>query len=122
MFNAARRNIVADRVEEDQHHHLPMLRWVVSTAKKRMEKGRIVILENGWRSFALSLDCMNRFIDFPDGLVPEASFQGSRGDHCMLGQRDKENGLPYHAYTAWGTNSVCIREALSVECGRQREH
>ena len=79
-----------------------MLKWVAETAGKRIVRGRIVLLENGCKSEALRLPCFQKVIDMTDSVGSE-TFQWTRGDQCMLGQKDVDSGLPFHASTVWGT-------------------
>ena len=94
-FNAARSYAYAEKVDEVRREHMPMLRWVAETAGARIGRGRIALLENGWESEALRLPCFQKLIDTPDAV------QWTRGDQCMLGQKDAVTGLPFHASTAW---------------------
>ena len=52
-FNAARNHDYAEKVDQVRREHMPMLRWVAETAGKQIVRGRIVLLENGWKSEAL---------------------------------------------------------------------
>ena len=45
-FNAARYPSFAIRNEETQKEHIPMLKWIAKIARRRIEKGRLVLLEN----------------------------------------------------------------------------
>ena len=100
---------------------MPRLRWVADTAATCIGRGRIVLLENGWKSEALTLPCFQKFIDTPDA-VTNGTFQWTRGDQCMLGQKDTETGFTFNASTAWGTNSMRVRDASSIECDGSHDH
>ena len=72
-----------------------MLKWVAERVKDRVDKGRIALLENGLTSQALDLSYFQNLEGLEDGIVPGASFEFISGDQCMVGQHDRENGLPY---------------------------
>ena len=54
-FNAARNHDYAVKVDKVRREHTPMLKWVSETAGKRIHRGRVVLLENGWKSQATVL-------------------------------------------------------------------
>ena len=62
-FNAARSHDYAVKVDQVRREHTPMLKWVAESAGKRIHRGRIVLLENGWKSEALRLPCFQKLID-----------------------------------------------------------
>ena len=62
-FNAQRFPHIGVRVEAEQREHKPMLEWIVKISKPGVEKGRLVLLENGLTSSALDLSVSNRSKD-----------------------------------------------------------
>ena len=56
-----------------------MLAWVTRVSKRRIEKGRIVLLENGQTSRALQLEELASLEGTPDGLV-DTEFEWVVGD------------------------------------------
>ena len=80
-----------------------------------------MLLERGLKSEAVRLPCFQKLIDIPDAVTND-TFQWTRGDQCMLGQKDVDSGLSFHASTAWGTTSTRIRSALSIGCDDTHEH
>ena len=74
---------VRERVQRVQDKMFPMMIWMSETAKKRISKGRVALMENGIRSRALELDPIEKLVGFPDGLV-DSEFEFKRGDQCMI--------------------------------------
>ena len=52
-----------------------MLKWLCNVAKKRVAKGRLVIVENGQTSRAYNLSCFQELEGLPDGLQPDEEFE-----------------------------------------------
>ena len=121
VFNASKSDVIAQRVDFQRSEYLLMLKWVAGHARSRTAAGKLTLLENGWRSAALNLESFASLIDFPDGVIGDSS-QWTRGDRCMLGQKDADSGEPIQASTAWGTNSARIRDAISIECDDSHSH
>ena len=69
-----------------------MLKWLCSIAKKRIARGRLVLMENGQTSRAWNLKCFEELEGLLDGLQSNASFEYGIGDQCSMGQRDREPG------------------------------
>ena len=121
-FNASRFDHIAARVQQEQKEHTPMLKWVADVAAGRVQKGRIALLENGLTSSALDLSYFQRLEGLEDGIVPGATFEFVSGDQCMVGQHDRQSGLPYRGATAWGTNSDRLKDALGMQCDGTHPH
>ena len=47
----------------------PGAEWMADLARKRIERGRVVLVENGWTSDALELDCIASLEGCRDGLT-----------------------------------------------------
>ena len=87
-FNAARYPSFAIRNELTQKEHIPMLKWIAKIARRRVEKGRLVLLENGQTSRAYKLEPLADLEGMPDGLM-DTQFDYVVGDQCLLGQHDR---------------------------------
>ena len=120
-WNASRHPEFKVRNEALQKKHVPMLKWLCSIAKKRIARGRLVLMENGQTSRAWNLKCFEELEGLLDGLQPEASFEYGIGDQCLLGQHDRESGEPMRGRTKWGTNGEILRSRISIRCG-SNEH
>jgi len=92
-----------------------------SIAKKRIARGRLVLMENGQTSRAWNLKCFEELEGLLDGLQSDASFEYGIGDQCLLGQHDRESGEPMRGRTKWGTNGEILRSRISIRCG-SNEH
>ena len=98
-----------------------MLEWICETAKQRIVRGRVVLLENGSTSRAFNLDCFESLVGLPDGLTTD-EFEYMKGDQCMLGQHDWESGEPMRGRTLWGTNAEFIKEEVGALCSGDHAH
>ena len=74
-FNMARSEDTREHWERIRAEHMPMLWWMADTAKNRISKGRIVLLEQGWRCLSLTLKCFVDLIGLEDGVDDEAYFE-----------------------------------------------
>ena len=120
-FNMARFPHVEERVLQEQEEHRPMLSWVGRISKRRIEMGRVVLLENGQTSRALKLEELASLEGTPDGLV-DTEFEWVVGDQCLMGQADRESGMPFRARTCWGTNADAVKTKLGKLCSGEHEH
>ena len=109
------------RVLEEQGRHKPILKWVADVARKRIKEGRIVLVENGQSSRAMTLPDLERLDGFPDEIYDE-EFEYVIGDQCTLGQKDWESGTPIRGRTEWGTNSRCLKLVFGNRCLGNHEH
>ena len=66
---------VVARVEAKHAAHLPMLKWMCQVMKDRIDKGRVVLLENGASSDALELDSILDLEGHEDGIMDDAFFE-----------------------------------------------
>ncbi len=68
-----------------------MLKWIARTAKNRIGKERIALIENSWWSQAWHDDVWKIFDNVEDPLTGEA-IEWIRTYQCMFGQRDADTG------------------------------
>ena len=92
------------------------------TARDRVRKGRIALLENPHTSRAYHLDFLEDLDGVEDGLVYDTFFEYVVGDQCMLGQHDCESGEPFRGRTKWGTNSSRLKWTVGQYCDEQHSH
>ena len=52
----------------------------------------------------------------------DAFFEYVIGDQCLLGQHDRESGMPMRGRTKWGTNAFHLKQMLSAVCEGGHEH
>ena len=121
-FNASRFQHVRERVDKTRLEHIPMLKWMVRTAKERVRRGRIALLENPATSRAYSLDFLEDLEGTEDGTLEDVIFEYIIGDQCMLGQHDRETLVPFRGRTKWGTNSPKLKRALGILCDGLHMH
>ena len=112
-WNASRHPEFKIRNEALQKKHVPMLKWLCSIAKKRIARGRLVLMENGQTSRAWNLKCFEELEGLLDGLQSDASFEYGIGDQCLLGQHDRESGEPMRGRTKWGTNGEILKQNIN---------
>ena len=121
QFNIARSEDTREHWERIRAEHMPTLWWIADTARSRIAKGRLVLLEQGWRCLSLKLKCFVDLIDMGDRVDDDAYFQFVRGDGCEVGLNDWETKTPMRGATAWGINSITIKEVLAHLCSAPEE-
>ena len=120
-FNAARHPDFRERMLIARDEHLPMLKWMAQKARERTRRGRVALLENPSTSRAYALDFLEELEGTEDGLM-DAFFEYVIGDQCLLGQHDRESGMPMRGRTKWGTNAFHLKQMLSAVCEGGHEH
>ena len=66
QFNMARSEDTRVHWERIRAEHMPVLWWIADTARSRIMKGRLVLLEQGWRCLSLKLKCFVDLIGLED--------------------------------------------------------
>ena len=91
--------------------HMPMLLWIAEKVRDRVRRGRLALVENPEKSRALQLECFTELEGLEDGLIEDAYFRFVVGDQCMLGQHDRESGLPFRGRTKLAS---CVMSPTSI--------
>ena len=83
-FNMARNESTRIEYERIREEHRPMLEWISDLSRRRMQKGRLVLIEQGWRCDSLDQKEFEELYAASDGVTGEP-FEFVRGDQHMHG-------------------------------------
>ena len=101
----------------------PTLQWIAKIVKKRLKRGRKVLVENPWTSELWNTPSFRR-------LLQEEHFDAEtlemleliRCDQCMFGLVDRQNQLPHLKPTGILTASENLKRNLEVRCNQLHPH
>ena len=120
-FNMARNESTRTEYMRIREENRPMLKWICDLSCRRMRRGRLVLIEQGWLCDSLDQPEFEALYTAEDGVTGEP-FEFIKADQCMLGQVDKESGIPMKASTAIGTASRALKDSLGVLCDGSHDH
>ena len=98
-----------------------MLKCVSDLSCRRMQRGRLVLIEQGWWCDSLNQPEFEALYTAEDGVTGEP-FEFVRADQCMHGQVGMESGVPLRAPTAFGTASRALKDSLCLLCDGSHDH
>ena len=101
----------------------PCLQWIKKIIKKRLSRGRKVLMENPWGSDLWNTLCI-------DKLIQEAPVDGESGeplelvrcDQCEYGLKDAQSNLPHLKPTGFLTASPGVKLSLGKRCSGYHQH
>ena len=101
----------------------PCLQWIKKIIKKRLSRGRKVLMENPWGSDLWNTLCI-------DKLIQEAPVDGESGEHlelvrcdqCEYGLKDAQSNLPHLKPTGFLTASPGVKLSLGKRCSGYHQH
>lgn len=101
----------------------PCLCWIRRTIKRRLARGRKVLLENPWGSEIWSTLCLRKLIEeAPADAESGELLEVVRGDQCAFGLRDHWTGDLHMKPTGFMTASGPIKERLQQRCNGDHFH
>ena len=92
-----------------------LLEFVRAVAKHRLERGRLVLLENPWSSDGWEQKELEEVLTHPD-------MEFVRVDQCEFGLMDAESGLRHLKPTGLAGNGGVMMRRLSRRCSGQHPH
>ena len=113
-----------DKVVEERKKWTPVVKWIFDIIRKRLARGRQVLLENPWGSHMWDLKEASKILENPPmdaGTLED--FEAVRVDQCMPGLKDKQNGLAHYKPTAFATATKEVKQRLCrARCDGQHAH
>ncbi len=95
----------------------PCLCWIRKMARKRLARGRKILVENPWGSELWSTLCFRKLIEeAPADAESGELLEVVRGDQCAFGLRDHWTGELHMKPTGFMTASRPIKERLQQRC------
>ena len=121
--NMSKSETTADFIQEQRDAWYPTLKWMSQLVRRRVAKGRKVLLENPWTSCLWSTLCFDKLIgaelrDAESGNLLELV----RSDQCAFGLRDRKNNLLHRKPTGFLTASDTVKNALEQRCSGDHFH
>ena len=118
-LNLTRGDATFVKILEQRKQWYPVLRWMCEEIRKRLSKGREVLVENPWASMLWELRCMEDLND-SNALTGEP-LELVRLDQCAYGLTDK-HGYPHYKPTGMLLSSSCMKAHLQQRCPRDHPH
>ena len=114
-FQLGRGGIGAENITRQREESRGLLEFSARVAQHRLERGRLVLMENPWVSDAWQHEALEEVL-----LDPAMDF--ARGDMCCWNKCDLVNGLPYLKPTGFVVNKGILAERLSCRCRGGHDH
>ena len=111
-----------EKIMADRKNWYPVLKWLAGVIRKRIQKGREIVLENPWPSLLWKLRFMEDLYTEP--LIHPVT--GEPVELCRLGQcmyvLEGESGLPHQKATGMLLSSGEMKKYLTTRCDKSHEH
>ena len=118
-LNLTRGDPTFQKIMDERKRWYPVLRWMCEEIRKRLSKGREVLVENPWASMLWELRCMEDIHD-ANALTGEP-LELVRLDQCAYGLTDKF-GVPHFKPTGMLLSSSCMKGHLQQRCPGDHQH
>ena len=120
--NMSKSEELYEKIMADRKSWYPVLKWLAGVVRKRIQKGREIVLENPWPSLLWKLRFMEDLYTEP--LIHPVT--GEPVELCRLGQcmyvLEGESGLPHQKATGMLLSSGEMKKYLTTRCDRSHEH
>ena len=122
-LNMSKNEVTREKILRDRDSWFPFTKWLRGLVRRRLAKGRKVLIENPWTSEFWDSFHMKKLME--EHLYDSESLQQLelvRCDQCMFGLRDHFNGELHYKPTGFLTASQEVKEYLNVRCDRSHQH
>ncbi len=122
-LNMSKSEKTAQLILDQRDKWYPTLKWMTQLIKKRLQRGRKVLVENPWSSELWSVLCFDKLIqESPQDAETLEFLELVRADLCEYGLQDQQSGLPHYKPTGFLTASATVKERLSRRCQGNHWH
>ncbi len=122
-LNMSKSESTAQLILDQRDQWYPTLKWMTQLIKKRLQRGRKVLVENPWSSELWSVLCFDKLIqESPQDAETLEPLELVRADLCEYGLQDQQSGLPHYKPTGFLTASASVKERLSKRCQGNHWH
>ena len=122
-LNMSKSVSTAEKIQAEREQWYPAIRWISQLIRRRLAKGRKVLMENPWPSEIWSTLPMDKLIsEQPCDQETGEPLQLIRGDQCQFGLTDEANGHLHYKPTGFLTASKSVKEHLHQLCPRDHYH
>ncbi len=122
-LNMAQNEETAKHILDERDAWYPCLRWIRKIAKKRLARGRKILVENPWGSELWPTLCFRKLIEEASADAESGELlEVVRGDQCAFGLRDHWTGDLHIKPTGFMTASRPIKERLQLRCAGDHIH
>ena len=122
-LNMAKNEETAINIMAERDAWYPCLCWIRRTIKRRLARGRKVLLENPWGSEIWSTLCLRKLVEeAPADAESGELLEVVRGDQCAFGLRDHWTGDLHMKPTGFMTAPGPIKERLQQRCSGDHFH
>ena len=120
--NMSKSEELYQKVMADRQRWYPVLKWLAGVVRKRVEKGREIILENPWPSLLWKLRFMEDLYTEPVmHPITGEPVELCRLDQCMYGL-EGDSGLPHQKATGMLLSSGEMKKYLTTRCDKNHDH
>ena len=122
-LNMTRSQETYDLTHSQRDAWYPCLQWMKKTIKRRLARGRKVLVENPWQSELWSTLCIDKLInEAPIDIETQEPLELVRGDQCAFGLRDVQSGELHYKPTGFLTASQPVKRLLQRRCDGLHSH
>ena len=121
-LNMAKNEETAMQILEERDAWYPCLCWIRRVAKRRLAKGRKILVENPWGSELWSTICFRKLIEEAPDAESGELLEVVRADQCAYGLRDHWTNELHMKPTGFMTASKPIKERLQLRCTGDHIH